>query len=85
MGTDFAVAPGEFLQEWIEEEGSGITESDLAERLGVSRDHVDQILRGEAPISPELALRLECITGIPSKGWLAYEKLYQEERGRYGN
>ncbi|HIU05823.1 MAG TPA: HigA family addiction module antidote protein [Candidatus Coprousia avicola] len=82
MATNFAVAPGEFLQEWIEEEGKGITQSDLAERLGVSRKHVNQILRGKAPISPELALRLEHVTGIPCRAWLAYEALYQEDRAR---
>ena len=36
MATNYAVAPGEFLQEWIEEEGKGITQSDLAERSGVT-------------------------------------------------
>lgn len=82
MATNYAVAPGEFLQEWIEEEGRGITQSDLAERLGVSRKHVNQILGGKASISPELALRLEHVTGIPCRAWLAYEALYQEDRAR---
>lgn len=82
MATDFAMAPGEFLQEWIKEEGGGILPSDLAERLGVSCKHINRILSGKAPISPELALKLENITGIPRKAWLAYEALYQKDRER---
>lgn len=84
-GSNFVVAPGEFLQEWIDEEGNGITPSDIAGCLGVSCDFVERFLSGKAPVSPELALRLEHITGILRKAWLVYDKLYQEERDRHGD
>lgn len=82
MATNYAVAPGEFLQEWIEEEGNGITQAKLAEKLGVSRKHVNEILKGKVALTPDIALRLERVTGIPSSGWLAYEAQFREDIAR---
>lgn len=82
MATNYAVAPGEFLQEWIEEEGRGVTQAELAQQLGVSRKLVNEILRGKAPITPETALRLERVTVIPSSAWLLYESQYRADLAR---
>ena len=82
MATNYAVAPGEFLQEWIEEEGHGITQAELAQRLGVSRKLVNEILNGKAPITPETALKLDRVTSIPSSAWLVYEAQYRADLTR---
>ena len=82
MATNYAVAPGEFLQEWIEEEGRGITQAELALRLGVSRKLVNEILNGKAPITPETALKLDRVTSIPSSAWLLYEAQYRDDLTR---
>ena len=82
MATNYAVAPGEFLQEWIEEEGHGITQAELAQRLGVSRKLVNEILNGKAPITPETALKLDRVTSIPSSAWLLYEAQYRDDLTR---
>lgn len=42
-----------------------VTEKDLAERLGVSIAYVNMLKRGERRPSPELAVKIESITGIP--------------------
>ncbi len=85
MPTNYAVAPGEFLQEWIEEEGNGITQAELAQRLDVSRKLVNEIINGKAPITPGTAIRLGRVTSIPSDAWLRYEAQYQNDCARLRN
>lgn len=45
---------------------TGITETALAERVGVSQPHIGRIRKGERRPSPELAKRLEAVTNIPA-------------------
>ena len=85
MPTNYAVAPGEFLQEWIEEEGNGITQAELAQQLDVSRKLVNEIINGKAPITPDTAIRLGRVTSIPSDAWLRYEAQYQNDCARLRN
>lgn len=82
MATNYAVAPGEFLQEWIDEEGNGITQAELAQQLNVSRKLVNEIINGKAPITPDTAIKLGRVTSIPSDAWLHYEAQYQSDRAR---
>ena len=82
MKRDYAVAPGAYLQEWIEEDGHGLTQGELADRLGVSRKAVNELLRGKSSLSGEMAVRLERVTGIPAEAWLRYEELYEADRAR---
>ncbi len=76
----YAVPTGDFIAEWMEDNGTNA--ADLARRLGVSRKHVSLLLRGDASLSPEMALRLERVTGVPARNWNNLEALYQEDRAR---
>ena len=78
--TNYAVAPGEYLEEWIEDEG--LTQARVADLMGVSRKHVNAIVNGRAPITPETALVLERVVGIPANAWLKYEAMYREDLTR---
>ena len=78
--TNYAVAPGEYLEEWIEDEG--LTQARVADLMGVSRKHVNEIVNGHASITPETALALEKVVGIPAKAWLKYEAMYREDLAR---
>lgn len=78
--TNYAVAPGEYLEEWIEDEG--LTQARVADLMGVSRKHVNEIVNGRATITPETALVLERVVGIPAKAWLKYEAMYREDLAR---
>lgn len=78
--TDYAVAPGEYLEEWIEDQG--LSQQQVAERLGVSRKHVNEIVNGHAPITHDTALRLERVVGIPAGAWLRYEAAYRADLAR---
>lgn len=78
--TDYAVAPGEYLEEWIDDHG--VSQQRVAEQLGSSRKHVNEIVNGRAPITSDTAIRLERVTGISSKAWLKYEALYRADLAR---
>lgn len=72
----FIAAPGEFIQEWMDE--TQINQAELARRLGVSRKHVSQLLQGKAALTPETAIALERVTGVPARIWNRYEAGYQD-------
>lgn len=73
----YAVAPGMYLEEWLEDEG--LTQSEAADRLGVSRKTVNGIVKGKQPISQETAIRLGRVTGIPADAWARYEAKYRSD------
>lgn len=78
--TNYAVAPGAYLEEWIEDEGT--TQGAVADLLGCSRKQVNEIVNGRAPVTPETAVRLARLTGIPADAWLRYEALYRADLAR---
>lgn len=51
-------------------ESGHLSEKELAEKLGVTISHVNMIKRGERRPSPELAKKIEEITGIPFQALL---------------
>lgn len=73
---DYVSAPGETLAEAME--SRQLTQVDLAQRIGISRKHVKDILTGTAPIVPDTALRLERALGIPARFWNERERNYRE-------
>ena len=58
----------------------GLTVTQAAEQLGVSRVTLSRVLNGRAAISPEMALRIEAWLGIARGGearlWLAEQSAY---------
>ena len=46
-------------------EGTGETQSALAERLGITQGALSMIKNGQRVPRPELALRIHSITGVP--------------------
>lgn len=61
--------PGEMLREDFLPD-YGLTVSDLAEALGVSRQTVNELLRERRAVSPEMALRLSRLFGNSPEFWL---------------
>lgn len=77
---DYAFPPGDTLRDYLEE--VGLTQVDLAKRSGLSTKHVNQIVRGIAPITQETALILERVTKIPAAVWNRLEAAYREKELR---
>jgi len=77
---DYAVPPGETLQETID--ALGIDQRELATRAGLSAKHVNQVIKGVAPITQDTAIRLERVTGVPARMWNNLEANYREQLAR---
>lgn len=54
-----------------------MTQADLSRRTGLSAKHINQIVQGVAPISPEAAFALERVLGVPARFWNALEANHQ--------
>ncbi len=80
FGPTYAVPPGETIGDLLEEHG--MTQTELAKRLGVTLKHVNQVVNGGASISAELALGLEKVFRVPASFWLNRESLYQADLAR---
>jgi len=67
--------PGELLREdVIAELGLSVTET--AARLGMSRVAFSRVLNGKAAVSPDLAIRLEMAGVSTARAWLAMQANY---------
>ena len=64
--------PGEVLQEWL----SGVSVTQAAAQLGVTRAALSRILHGHAGISADMALRLAALLGTSAKMWLGMQSAY---------
>ena len=77
---DYAVPPGETLQEELT--SRGMTQVELADRTGMAKKTINQIINGKAPITPDTALKFEHVFGLPAHFWNALEQNYQETKVR---
>jgi addiction module HigA family antidote len=73
---DTVTPPGFYIQEKLEE--LGMTQTDLAGRIGRTKKTVNEIVTGKAPIEPETALQLERALGIPARFWNSAERHYRD-------
>lgn len=77
---DEVTPPGETLQEVLSDRG--ITQTELAARLGMAHKTVNEIITGKAPLSHETALALEHVLGISASFWNNYESAYRDSLAR---
>jgi len=73
---DFVSPPGETLLEVLEERG--ITQAELALRMGRPTKTINEIIHGKAMITPATAIQLERALGIPAEFWNSFERRYRE-------
>ncbi|MPV36294.1 HigA family addiction module antitoxin [Georgenia subflava] len=78
--TNYAVPPGAFLEEWLDDEA--MTQGEAAARLGCSRKQINEIVNGRAPVTADTASRLARLTSVPTDAWLRYEALYRADLAR---
>ena len=67
--------PGEVIKELCLEP-LGLTVTDAAKGLGISRKTLSSILNGKAGISPEMAVRLSIAFNTSSESWLNQQTQY---------
>ncbi len=54
----------------------GLRMETVASLLGITRGHLSRIINGHAPITPDIALKLEILTQTPASQWLAIQSKY---------
>jgi addiction module HigA family antidote len=72
--------PGDTIQETLDE--IWMNKEQLAKRMSISRRIINEIIKGSAPITPEIAIQLEHVLGIPASFWIERERHYREELQR---
>lgn len=77
---DIAIPPGEFLAETLET--LGLRQAELARRTGRPAQVINEIIRGTKEITPETALQLERVLGVPAHVWVRLEADYRFNKVR---
>ncbi len=77
---DYVSVPGATIADLLDQ--VDMTQTELAQRLGVSLKHINQVVKGAASISAELALGLEKVFGASAAFWLNRESLYRVDVAR---
>jgi len=73
--STLAIPPGEYLEEVIGE--LGMTKDELAQRMGRPATKLSPIFKGEKAITPDTALQLEKVVGVPAHIWMGLEAEYR--------
>ena len=73
------VHPGEVLGEALDDRH--LTQTEFAERVGLSRKHVNRIVNGHALYRRSTAARFEEVLGITAAFWIALKRQYQLDAG----
>ncbi len=77
---DYVSPPGDTLLETIED--LGMSQAELARRTGRPLKTINEIIKGKTAITPETALQLELVLGIPASFWNNREQQYREALAR---
>ncbi len=73
---DTVSPPGETLQDVID--SFGMSQAELARRMGRPQKTVNEIINGKAAITPDTAIQLERVLNVPASFWNNREKRYRE-------
>jgi HTH-type transcriptional regulator/antitoxin HigA len=78
--SDLAIPPGEYLEEVIAE--LGMSKKELSQRLNRPAPKLSAIFKGEKAITPDTALQLEKVVGVPAHIWNGLESEYRLVQAR---
>ena len=77
---DTLVTPGDVVEDYLE--SYAMTQFELANRTGLSKKAINEIIKGKAPITSTTALKFERTLGRPAHFWNNLERQYQENLER---
>lgn len=72
-----ATPPGATIREQLSDRG--MSQKEFAARMDMSEKHISKLINGEVQLTPEVAVRLEVVLGIPAKFWNNLEAIYREK------
>ena len=76
----YAFPPGDTLAEVLD--SRPMSQAELAERTGLTPKTVNEIIKGKAPVTPDTALQLERVLGLPASFWNNLQRRLDEARAR---
>lgn len=76
FAPDWVSPPGDTILDLLEERGW--TQQQLADRLGYSLKHVNQLIKAKVPLTEDAAMRLQNVLGASVGFWLTREAQYRE-------
>ncbi len=72
-----ATPPGATIKELLNDRG--MSQKEFAARMDMSEKHISKLVNGEVQLTPETAVRLETVLGVPAKFWNNLEAIYREK------
>ncbi len=72
-----ATPPGSAIKEQLIDRG--MSQKEFAARMDLSEKHVSRLINGEVQLTPEVAMRLEMVLGVPASFWNNLEAIYREK------
>ena len=72
-----ATPPGATIKEQLIDRG--LSQKEFALRMGMSEKHISKLINGDVQLTPEVAVRLEMVLGVPAKFWNKLEATYREK------
>ena len=72
-----ATPPGATIKEQLNDRG--MSQKEFAARMDMSEKHISKLINGEVQLTPEVAVRLEVVLGVPAKFWNNLEAVYREK------
>jgi antitoxin HigA-1 len=74
--------PGEVLADTVLRRDGGLSVTEFARRLGVSRVALSRVVNGRAAVSAELAIRLASALGGSAESWLNMQVAHDLSQAR---
>lgn len=75
--TYIATPPGATIKEQLNDRG--MSQKEFAARMDMSEKHISRLINGEVQLTPETAVRLEMVLGIPARFWNNLEAIFREK------
>lgn len=72
-----ATPPGATIKEQLN--NRGMSQKEFAARMDMSEKHISRLIHGDVQLTPETAVRLEIVLGVPAKFWNNLEAIYREK------
>ena len=75
--STIATPPGATIKEQLVDRG--MSQKEFASRMEMSEKHISKIINGEVQLTPDVAMRLEMVLGVPAHFWSNLESIYREK------
>ncbi len=71
-----ATPPGAAIKEQLIDRG--MSQKEFAARMDLSEKHVSRLINGDVQLTPDVAMRLEMVLGVPASFWNNLEAIYRD-------